>query len=259
MLTGELCPDGSVCLTEKEYRYLARVLRLKTGSVVDVRLTDGSLRPMRLGPGGKNAVLLPAVLSGTDAACGGVRASEALPAGYVPVWLFQWIIRGPKMDQVMRQAAETGAACIVPVAGQHCLYGDADAGRSARWERIVREARQQSGSAAETAVEKPLSPAEAAALWRSRAGKESAAFVLTEEPLAMNCLHGYLSTRPDIVALAVGPEGGMTGTEIALLSENGFRPLHLRTNVLRAETAALYGIAAVQTAVTEFDSWHGNG
>ncbi len=162
------------------------------------------------------------------------------------------------MDQVVRQAAEAGAARIVPVAGEHCLYGGADAGRSARWARIVREARQQSGSPVGTVVEDPLSPGEAAALWQSRAGEKSAAFVLTEEPLATNCLHGYLSTRPDIVALAVGPEGGMTGTEITLLSENGFRPLHLRTNVLRAETAALYGIAAVQTAVTEFDSWHGN-
>ncbi len=61
VLTGELRPDGSACLTEKEYRYMVRVLRLKTGSVVDVRLKDGSLRPMRLDSAGKPAVLRPDV------------------------------------------------------------------------------------------------------------------------------------------------------------------------------------------------------
>ena len=47
-------------------------------------------------------------------------------------------------------------------------------------------------------------------------------------------------------ALAVGCEGGISNDERSVLFEAGFMLLHFTTNVLRAETASLYGIAVIQ-------------
>ena len=38
--------------------------------------------------------------------------------------------------------------------------------------------------------------------------------------------------------------------EIEFLKQNGFVPIHFETNILRCETAALYGIAAMQTLIS---------
>ena len=52
------------------------------------------------------------------------------------------------------------------------------------------------------------------------------------------------------VAIAVGSEGGISPEEVRTLEEKGlFQPIHFAVNILRCETAALYGIAAVQSEI----------
>ena len=54
------------------------------------------------------------------------------------------------------------------------------------------------------------------------------------------------------IAIAVGSEGGISPKEVEFLIQKGlFHPVHFAVNILRCETAALYGIAAVQTFVNE--------
>ncbi len=275
-LVLEQFPDrnGQVLLESGDYRYLVQVLRISEGDSVEVRLPDGSLSAMRVAAVSRRdrtvtlaagkAHAADAAGSGNsqsvDTAAGASMPSLAsMPDGFPFIVLFQWLLKGPKMDQVIRQATETGVALIVPVAGSRCLSRDADGvgdGKTGRWERIVREARQQSGSAVNTRVLPPASVSDLAGLWTSiSAGENAAALVLTEAPLARKSLHEYLVHGVGSAALAIGPEGGMTAGELQLLEEAGFVPVHFRTNILRAETAALYGIAAVQSALTESEKW----
>ncbi|HVH38857.1 MAG TPA: RsmE family RNA methyltransferase [Gemmatimonadaceae bacterium] len=51
------------------------------------------------------------------------------------------------------------------------------------------------------------------------------------------------------VTLAVGPEGGYEEGELAALTEAGFRRVALGGSILRFETAALAGVAAVRAAL----------
>ena len=54
------------------------------------------------------------------------------------------------------------------------------------------------------------------------------------------------------IGIAVGNEGGISPSEIKLLNEKGFfSTIHFDVNILRCETAALYGIAAVQSAISQ--------
>jgi 16S rRNA (uracil1498-N3)-methyltransferase len=276
-------PGGRVTLEGGDYRYLVQVLRLAVGDPVETRFPDGSLntlivekidsraKTVRLFrnsgagtapgpfPASQQSSGIPAVgtVSASAKAGDSMPPLPEIPENFPRIILFQWLLKAPKMDQVIRQATETGVSAIVPVSGERCLPRDGDSSvRASRWERIVREARQQSGSPVPTAMTEVVSVSRIADVWGSYStGRRASALVLTEAPLARKTLHEYLDTRMEIVALAIGPEGGMTPDELADLYRAGFSAVHFRTNILRAETAAIYGIAAAQSAITESEKW----
>jgi 16S rRNA (uracil1498-N3)-methyltransferase len=91
---------------------------------------------------------------------------------------------------------------------------------------------------------------------RLRAGYGRALALLVHEiPLAKCGFHGYLETVPELIALAIGPEGGFSPREAASFMDTGFKPVTLGDTVLRAENAALYSIAAVRTLIFERHTW----
>ena len=55
--------------------------------------------------------------------------------------------------------------------------------------------------------------------------------------------------------MLIGPEGGLSPRESALLASSGFRRAWLGGGVLRTETAALFALAAVRTIVRERETW----
>ena len=221
---------------------------------------------------------------------------EATPAaaGSLPeLWLFQFVARNAKMDVIIRQATECGVSVIVPVVGDYSQMGGGD--RNERYGRIIREARQQSGSAIETRVHDTVTLAEAIALWQKHcnavgavidnlesvasmavqdnavsasasadgviSGRNTAlACVLSERTERTRALHEAVRVTTSgavlrAVALVCGAEGGISPQELERLAAAGFVPVHFKTNILRCETAALYGIAALQSAVSERDVW----
>ena len=122
-------------------------------------------------------------------------------------------------------------------------------GRLERFERIIKEARQQSGSPISTKVLEPVSVEKAAALWNTETSKgKTKAYILHEDGEQAKDLKSLLKSEeePEKIALAVGCEGGFSPKEFEILKQADFLPLHFNTNVLRAETAALYGIAVLQ-------------
>lgn len=265
-------PDaqGRIVLFGQQFRYIVHVLRSEIGSLLDARLLDGSLVKSRIEEIDrvhKKIVLLcsPLDSSHVTEASATVERSSSMPPlptpseKFVSIVLFQWILKGPKMDQVIRQATEAGVSLIVPVAGERCLSRDPNTiglSKTNRWERIVTEARQQSGSPVSTLINKPVLSEEVPMLWKEKTlNQDGLSFVLTEAPLARKSLHEYCCGLHSLAAIAIGPEGGMTVRELELLNSSGFYNVHFNTNILRAETAALYGIAAIQTLLTESEKW----
>jgi 16S rRNA (uracil1498-N3)-methyltransferase len=64
-----------------------------------------------------------------------------------------------------------------------------------------------------------------------------------------------IRSLPGFVALAVGPEGGFSPREVSLFMAAGFRPLLMGNTILRTETAALYGTAAIRIILLESKAW----
>ena len=243
--------NGCIALNPKEYRYLSRVLRLTEGAVLDVRLADGSFVPMSFCAEKQSPVLCPCAVLPQKAYDRADRQSETA------FWLFQFLPKAHKMDLIVRQATECGVSRIVPVCG---LYSPPYQPRIERWRRIVREARQQSGSPVATSVTESMSPEQAAELWKKTAeNRHVCAFMLCEnneenqKDLFTHIQNGAVCASD--TAIAVGCEGGMSPAEKNLLEQSGFMPIHFKTNILRSETAALYGLAAIQSALTEYEAW----
>lgn len=259
-----ICKDkldskGRIFIKGKDLRYLSQVLRLTRGDVIDVRFADGSLFPMEaISFSNKEIVLRKTELSPEkqdveNFVIQGVT-SNAVAQNSVcndtEFWLFQFMPKLQKIDIIVRQATECGVSVIIPVLGDFTQKGRS-LDRSDRLDRIVREARQQSGSPVDTQVTSVLSLDEALDKWKTYVDtKESSiGFLLNEDPEASDFLNELLHNHKQVVGLACGCEGGMSQSEIEKLQKAGFCNLHLKTNVLRAETAAIYGIAAVQTII----------
>lgn len=258
-------PDskGRIALTKKEFRYLSRVLRLQSGTPIDVRLSDGRFVSMLFCADKTEPFLAAAGATTANAAAAIADGAEGTETVRAELWLFQFVPKAQKIDLIVRQAAECGVSRIVPVKGE---YSPPSQGRTERWQRIIREARQQSGSPTATLIQEPLGAHEAAALWhRQAAPLRGAAFMLCERPEENGSSCSLFSRIGEAVqkagghlqriALAVGCEGGISPAEKILFEQSGFMPIHFKTNILRTETAALYGLAALQSAVTEYEKW----
>ena len=267
--------DGLIQLEGKDYRYLRQVLRVRAGDMISVRLPDGSLNNAtvaRIDEGARRITLQLCAGTG-ETITRGVQAEELTGAagadgnsasgmGGVEYWLFQFLPRPQKFEQIVRQATECGVSVIVPVVGEYTEKSSAQSlmgAKRERLERIVREARQQSGSPVDTKVLEPMSLEKAVELWGTSTPLsdrgESVAFVLSERDDCSGNLRSGVEKAGGLekikrAAIAVGSEGGISPDEVRLLEEKGlFVPVHFAVNILRCETAALYGIAAVQSMI----------
>jgi 16S rRNA (uracil1498-N3)-methyltransferase len=68
-------------------------------------------------------------------------------------------------------------------------------------------------------------------------------------------LHLYLFSATGKINIILGPEGGFSDNEVRFMMEKEFLPAYLGQNILRAETAAIYGIAAIKTILLEKEKW----
>jgi RsmE family RNA methyltransferase len=77
---------------------------------------------------------------------------------------------------------------------------------------------------------------------------------LVADPAATASVGSALGERPDgRVLLAIGPEGGWNGFELALLQAHGFRPVGLGPRTLRVDTACTALVAIVHASMVRFE------
>jgi 16S rRNA (uracil1498-N3)-methyltransferase len=269
--------NGLIQLEGKDYRYLRQVLRVRAGDMISVRLPSGDLKNATVASvdEGARRVLLQICADTGRTITRGVQAGEVEGSAIagsgngvaaLEYWLFQFVPRPQKFELIVRQATECGVSVIVPVIGEYSEKSSLlslQGAKKERLERIIREARQQSGSPVDTRVLEPVNLEKAIELWQEACGaggvessdSEAVAFVLSERADCSGNLRATVQKAGGLAkikkaAIAVGSEGGISPEEVRLLEEKGlFVPVHFAVNILRCETAALYGIAAVQSEI----------
>jgi len=243
--------NGRVRLEGGDYHYLIRVRRLAPGEYFPALLPDGAEVMIRVCSVDSQTVT-GEVLQGENS-----RGDSHSPLP--PIILFQALPKGEKMDIIVRQAAEGGLAEIVPFASEFSAIKIKKNGgqKFSRWERIIKEARQQSGSGTATVIRQPLSIDGLFTYWEQIKIQQHGVLGLLFHhlPLANISLHEYLDTSPEAVVLTIGPEGGFSPAEAERFLAAGFKPFTVGGTILRTETAALYAQAAVRILLGEKDSW----
>lgn len=261
---------GTLSLNGKEYRYLVRVLRLAVGDQFRALLPSGTealFTIVQIGKTSLDARMETGPLSGSshpENTVAGALADQnrrrILPP-VPPIILCQALPKGHKMDLIIRQATEAGVSIIVPFVSKHSvpqIDAAAELLKKERWNRIIKEARQQSGSDIPTRLHDITDLNGIIKLWQESRENQTGyrALLFHQDPLAQGTLHGYLDGDIKSVLIAVGPEGGFSEEEAHTLIAHEFNPLLLGVNVLRTETAALFAAAAVQVLLLEKASWN---
>lgn len=183
------------------------------------------------------------------------RITAAQPAAGEPairITLFQALAKGEKMEAVIQHGTELGITEFVAVAAARSvvkLDARKAAQRTERWQRIAREAAEQSRRGAVPSVAPPQT-------WKQAVAR------IPEFDLALvpwegggQPLKAVLESRPGAMAYAlfIGPEGGLTAEEVELARQAGAIPVTLGPRILRTETAPLAAVAAILYARGEWD------
>jgi 16S rRNA (uracil1498-N3)-methyltransferase len=216
-------------------RQMARVLRLGPGQVVGV-VVEGQELAVRLesvSPGESRG----RVMGPVD------RFAE--PA--VTVAVLQALLKGDRTELVVQKATELGATYIFPVVTARTVVRPSGSpGKWRRWERIAREAAEQSLRTRVPVIFPPQELGGALAQVRSLL-PQALLVVLWEEERRVG-LWDLLAGGEREIILVLGPEGGLTAEEVARVRALGGRSASLGTRILRSETAAMAALTLVQAA-----------
>ncbi|MBI9103276.1 MAG: 16S rRNA (uracil(1498)-N(3))-methyltransferase [Spirochaetales bacterium] len=238
----------TLLLKGEDHHYLTRVLRYGEDKEFPGRDRDGNLYNLKMVEAGQESCLLSVEPDTTDTTRSGNESENPIPW----ITVYPAILKGKKFDQVIRQATETGVNSIQPLITRNTVVkvsaGD-DEKKRERWQKIALEASQQCGNPAITAISAPL------ALKNLSLPEEDCILFFHEKMLENKPLHRYLREIPGRLHLFFGPEGGFSPEETKRFLSAGGKPVYLGSNVLRAETAVIYGTGAVQTILREHDRW----
>nr|AQQ74774.1 hypothetical protein [uncultured bacterium] len=235
-------PGERVLLPADESEHLARVLRLTTGDRVRVFNGRGSEF---------HAVVDSVARSGVGVILG--EPCRSAPEPCVAVTLAQAVLKGDKMDEVVRDAVMIGAMALLPLITARTGTSMAALARSRRrerWGRIAVSSAKQCGRAVVPVIAEPM-VFDGDAL---RAHDPAAAVFALVEPHAQA---GQPLGSLDAAAigpratLVVGPEGGWSEEEIAALSTIGTL-VTLGGRTLRADAMALVALAALFAKCGEY-------
>lgn len=227
-ISASVQPGETITLPDSEAHYVARVLRMRPGDVIEA--FDGLA--------GKYRIRLTAVSA--SGVCGRVMvAHREAPAASTSLVLGQALPKGARMDLVIEKCSELGLTTLVPVDAERTvvrLQPERMAARLARWRRVAEAATRQCRRATLLDIRAPMS-AEAFCFHYRDAPVKIVCWAGETQRGLRQVLERVVDQRP-VVAL-IGPEGGWTNQEIDIARRHGFVTVHLGPRILRTETAAI--------------------
>lgn len=227
VLTASPVPGTDHPLDEGAAHYVTHVLRLAAGARIEALDGRGRLFAGRLLWHDGIACIEQIEL---------IAEAPAQPDCIVAASL----IKQRRWEWVLEKCCELGATHVLPIAAERSVVhveGRA-ASKLERWQRICDETAKQCERLDPPRVEAPRSLAEALASYPSHRWLEF------DESSRLGEWRELDVAVP--LVIAVGPEGGFSPREKALLRSHGATTLGLGRHLLRAETAVTAALAAVR-------------
>ncbi|HKL52163.1 MAG TPA: 16S rRNA (uracil(1498)-N(3))-methyltransferase [Wenzhouxiangellaceae bacterium] len=225
---SELRTGDELRLSERAAQHLVKVLRHRVGD--RVTLFDGKGREA------KAEIIMAHRRHGCSVRV--LETVEVCRESPLRVELLPGMSRGEKMDLVIQKTVELGVSVIRPIITERSEVrpDKSAAARLSRWKEIVIGACEQCGRAHLPEIHAP-SPIEGIA------DRTSARLVLN--PASRTLLDDCPPVEGEI-SIAIGPEGGFSERDLALLEQRGFRSVRFGPRILRTETASIAAVSALQ-------------
>lgn len=237
VFTDQALGAGQVVeLDEGLSHYLQRVLKLRVGDALVLFNGDGSDHAGEL--------------VGVERRKATVALHARLPAAAespLEVTLVQAVSRGERMDLTLQKATELGVAAVQPVFTERVevrLEAERLERRMAHWLAVLRSACEQSGRGRVPRLAAPVLLED----WLGRVVDHPR---LVLDPAAERNLSA-LTVRPGPIEFLVGPEGGLTDSELQRLEGGGVLRVRLGPRILRTETAGPAALAVLQALGGDF-------
>lgn len=222
--------EGSITIEGHDHHYLSRVLRMHRNQ--ELRMLDGK------GLTGRGRI----VEINNEKTTVIVEEVERFEREIPRLHLYQALLAGAKMDRVVQDCTEAGAAFVVPFScSRSKKIDDAVGERLNRWRRLSLEAWRLTG--------RPYKPDVADLLgWEYLVSRldDMEMVVFADERGGVRPAEALCEERCGDVALLIGPEGGFSDEERNELSSLGGKPVTLGSGIFRAETAGLALILAAR-------------
>ena len=188
----------------------------------------------------------------------------------IEVYLFQCILKRNSMELVIQKAAETGLNAVIPVRSSRVAVSEAkDEKKLLRWQKIALEASKQSKSNFKCEVlgdtgltdidpgkfdvfympfeetdpeeiKKTNIFASLGEILKERSGIQNNTGVFLESGNYAKANKSNTAAGGLKIGFIIGPEGGFNESETLFLAGKGAVMLSLGSNILKAETAAIF-------------------
>lgn len=252
---------GEVALDPAQAHHARVVLRLADGAEVELFDDAGQRARGVLHLDGSQAVVRVEHVEPHDAEAG----LEWIVASAVP--------KGDRADWMIEKLSELGAAAFIPLAAARSVVLPEGRGKRERWMRIATESAKQSRRRGVMRIEAltsldqaiarvpmlderlpsppgpvpPARSASASAPEPALAGptKRAAGWFLSTAPAALPVRDALRAVITSPFTLFIGPEGGWTDDELAMMAASGLTPVALTGTILRIETAAIAAGAVI--------------
>ncbi|WP_404453060.1 16S rRNA (uracil(1498)-N(3))-methyltransferase [Virgibacillus necropolis] len=167
----------------------------------------------------------------------------------VQVTIAQGLPKGDKLEYVLQKGTELGASCFIPFSAERSVvkWDEKKASKKmSRFAKIVKEASEQSHRNRIPQVTRVMN---IEGLIAETDEYDVKIFAYEEEAKTDHFVtFASILTRlksSQRIVVCIGPEGGFSGNEVALLKENGFKSVRLGPRILRTETAPIYVLACI--------------
>ena len=222
-------------LLQDSSKHLAQVLRKKEGSLIELFDGKGSSYTAEIISSQKKRVKVKLVEEPVFQDRKGIKIS-----------LGQSLIKTEPFSFSIQKATELGVLSISPLYTERTvikLKSNSTKSRKARWQSIATHACQQCGENWLPEINE-IQPLED---WTQAVNTKHKIVLYPGAETKLSSL-----TFDDSVAIAVGPEGDFTDSEIKLLTKKDFLPVKLGERVLRADTAVISVVSAIRAMCEEF-------
>jgi 16S rRNA (uracil1498-N3)-methyltransferase len=170
-----------------------------------------------------------------------VRQAERRTEPKIKICLVQSLPKGDKFEFIIQKNTELGVSVFQPVISERStirLDKDQARKKAERWQKIIREAAEQSGRQ----IIPEMRPVEN---WSTYLNKHRPSGLLLiipwegEQERSLTQVLDAQKTMPESIAVLIGPEGGFAQNEVELAMKAGAIPVTLGPRILRTETAGL--------------------